>query len=220
LTNSARLRSPLQRLIHLLQQQQTKTVVSNLSPSWQDTLSVTSQVAVWLPHSTASSSLSGPSEQRPPPRSDRIQLAHQTVSCPASLPPPSHPTPPPSYSEIASCRIDIPRITPQSPPLDDWFRLQTIDRHRLRSQSDHLFPVASGVKFAAEAVAGLSTSPCLPSLPLPSLHSHRHRAGVALKLDPFLSPSLAKAADQSSEQPLDLMIHVHIDFTHLPPVPP
>jgi hypothetical protein len=88
------------------------------------------------------------------------------MSClpPSSLTP--HPTPPPSYSEIASCRIDIPRITPQSPPLDDWFRLQTIDRHRLRSQSDHLFPVASGVKFAAEAVAGL-----LPPLSPPSIHT-------------------------------------------------
>lgn len=55
--------------------------------------------------------------------------------------------------EIASCRIDIPRITPQSPPIDEWFHLEKFDR-RSRAWSEHLFPIAAGVKHAAEALEG------------------------------------------------------------------
>jgi hypothetical protein len=62
--------------------------------------------------------------------------------------------------EIGSCRIDVPRVTPQSPPLDQWIRLEKRGGGRTRSRSgDHLFPVAAGVKLAAETVAGIVSHP-------------------------------------------------------------
>jgi hypothetical protein len=118
--------------------------------------------------------------------------------------------------EIGSCRIDVPRITAKSPPLDQWIRLEKRARSRTRS-GDHLFPVAAGVKSAAEAVAGLFLHSFLLS-PL-TLSS-----GAALKLDPFLSSPTddVTAADALAEPTpsLELMIHVHIDFSHLSPSSP
>lgn len=60
------------------------------------------------------------------------------------------------YTPLAACKIQIPRVTPQSPPLDDWYHLELIGRRRTLSRVQYLFPITSaGIKLAANVVAGL-----------------------------------------------------------------